>query len=136
MDKWTKRFIELANTVATWSKDNKKQVGCVLVSPSKKQFSFGYNGIASGLPDYLHDVATKNDYVIHAELNAILNAGNVIGWSAYVTKPPCINCASALIQSGIENLHIPTLDKDSSWYSIQTKAINLLTRAKINVYYY
>ena len=45
---------------------------------------------------------TKYPYVVHAELNAILNStGNLKGCRIYVSLFPCHECVKAIIQSGI-----------------------------------
>lgn len=50
--------------------------------------------------------ATKYPFVVHAELNAILNAAgrNVRGSRIYVSLFPCNECAKAIIQSGIKEI--------------------------------
>ncbi|MEF9968306.1 MAG: deaminase, partial [Longicatena sp.] len=49
--------------------------------------------------------ATKYPYVVHAELNAILNSNhNLKGCSIYVSLFPCNECAKAIIQSGISRI--------------------------------
>ena len=52
----------------------------------------------------LHE--TKYAYVVHAELNAILNAKgkDLTGCSIYVALFPCNECAKAIIQSGIKEV--------------------------------
>ena len=48
---------------------------------------------------------TKYPYVVHAELNAILNSKNDLrGCSLYVSLFPCNECAKAIIQSGISRI--------------------------------
>ncbi|MEG0275059.1 MAG: deaminase, partial [Longicatena sp.] len=48
---------------------------------------------------------TKYPYVVHAELNAILNSiQNLKGCSIYVSLFPCNECAKAIIQSGISRI--------------------------------
>lgn len=49
---------------------------------------------------------TKYPYVVHAELNAILNAGGRVlrGARLYVALFPCNECAKAIIQSGIREI--------------------------------
>jgi len=119
MNKWTKRFIAIAHEVATWSKDPKCQVGCVIVSPDKRQFTVGYNGFPKGIKDLdgrLADQVYKNSITVHAELNAILNAGtNLEGWTLYTTKPLCVNCAAAVIQAGIKDIVMPNVAENSDW---------------------
>ena len=51
MDKWDKRFMEMTETIATWSscfKEN-RNVGAVIVK-NKRILTTGYNGAPAGLP--------------------------------------------------------------------------------------
>ena len=49
---------------------------------------------------------TKYAYVVHGELNAILNSrgSNLVGTKIYVALFPCNECAKAIIQSGIKEV--------------------------------
>lgn len=48
---------------------------------------------------------SKYAFVVHAELNAILNSPrSVAGCSIYVSLFPCNECAKAIIQSGIRKI--------------------------------
>lgn len=48
---------------------------------------------------------TKYAYVVHAELNAILNATQSLqGCTIYVSLFPCNECSKAIIQSGIKEI--------------------------------
>ena len=49
---------------------------------------------------------TKYPYVVHAELNAILNANgrDLRGSRLYVSLFPCNECAKAIIQSGVREI--------------------------------
>ena len=48
---------------------------------------------------------TKYPYVVHAELNAILNSIKSLKNSTiYVTHFPCNECAKAIVQSGIKKV--------------------------------
>ena len=50
-------------------------------------------------------IKTKYPYVVHAELNAILNSkADLNGCSIYVSLFPCNECAKAIIQSGIKKV--------------------------------
>lgn len=53
--------------------------------------------------DPLH---TKYSYVVHAEVNAILNkcSANVRGATIYVALFPCNECSKVIIQSGIKEV--------------------------------
>jgi dCMP deaminase len=50
---------------------------------------------------------TKYPFVVHAELNAILNANgrDLRGSRLYVALFPCNECAKAIIQSGIREIY-------------------------------
>ena len=49
---------------------------------------------------------TKYPYVVHAELNAVLNANgrDLRGSKLYVALFPCNECAKAIIQSGVKEV--------------------------------
>lgn len=103
---WDERFIQLARLVATWSKDPSTRVGAAIVRPDKTVVSLGYNGFPRNTLDHpamLDDRPTKMRRTVHAELNAILSAGEPLGGCTLYVSPlfPCANCAGAIIQSGI-----------------------------------
>lgn len=112
MNKWTTRFLELAHVIASWSKDTTK-VGSVIVDSKQRVVSLGFNGYARSVEDNL-DVPreTRLKRVIHSEVNAILFARqNLEGTTLFVTHPPCSNCASVIIQSGIARVIYPKPDE-------------------------
>lgn len=110
--KWDRRFLRLANEIATWSHDPSTKVGAVIVRPNLTIASTGYNGFPRGLSDdpaLYSDRDVKLSRVVHAEMNAILNAGangvSVDGCTVYVSKlPPCDRCAVHVIQAGIRRV--------------------------------
>lgn len=132
-NKWNTRFTALAEQIASWSKDNKCRVGAILVSPDKRQFYTGYNGMPRGIEDTEY---AKNEVSVHAELNALFNAStDTRGWTMFVTKPPCLTCVLSLIQAGIKEVYCPRLVQTSSWYKDQEKALNMLRSVNINVHF-
>ena len=96
------------------SKDPNTQVGACIVNSCNKIMSVGYNGFPLGCSDdeypWARDGeeanATKYPFVVHAELNAILNnrGKNLAGSRIYVALFPCNECAKAIIQSGIKEV--------------------------------
>lgn len=108
---WPEYYIDLLPHIAAKSKDPDTRVGCVIVGPQENIISTGFNGF----PRYIRDSQTENadryerpvkyQWTVHAELNAILNASlNGISTycaTAYVSLPPCTECAKAIIQAGI-----------------------------------
>lgn len=103
VQKWDKRFLEMASLVGSWSKDPKRQVGCVIVDKNKRIVSTGYNGLPTQL-DAIKEVSNelKNALTIHAEVNALANirkeldAHSLGPVTVYVTYPPCEHCAKML----------------------------------------
>ena len=105
---WDEYFMGVALLAAKRSKDPNTQVGACIVSPDNIILSTGYNGFPYGCSDDLYPWEregedTKYNYVVHAELNAILNARgkDLKGARLYVDLFPCNECAKAIIQSGI-----------------------------------
>ncbi len=110
---WDEYFMGIALLSAQRSKDSNTQVGACIVSREKKILSLGYNGMPTGCDDDNmpweregDPINTKYMYVCHAELNAILNRGDVSLANSvlYVTLFPCNECAKAIIQSGIKEI--------------------------------
>lgn len=110
---WDEYFMGVAKLSAKRSKDPNTQVGCCIVNQNKRIVAVGYNGMPYGCKDedYPWNVRqgelqdTKYAYVVHAELNAILNANAPLkGCTLYVTLYPCNECTKAIIQSGIAEI--------------------------------
>ncbi len=108
---WDEYFMGVAKLAARRSKDPSTQVGACIVSPENIIISTGYNGMPMGCSDDdfpwgREGAETKYPYVVHAELNAILNANgrDLRGSRVYVALFPCNECAKAIIQSGIKEV--------------------------------
>jgi dCMP deaminase len=103
--KWDARFLDMAETVARWSKDPSTKCGAVIVRPNKSIASLGFNGFPRGMsddPSIYADRPRKLARVIHAEMNAVLSAMEPLhGFTIYVTHPPCDRCCAHLIQAGL-----------------------------------
>ncbi len=108
---WDEYFMGVAMLAARRSKDPNTQVGACIVSTDNIIISTGYNGLPNGCSDdeYPWDREgedTKYPYVVHAELNAILNANgrDLRGSRLYVALFPCNECAKAIIQAGVKEV--------------------------------
>ena len=108
---WDEYFMGIALLAARRSKDPNTQVGACIVSQDNIIISTGYNGMPKGCSDdeYSWDREgdeTKYPYVVHAELNAILNASgrDLRGSRLFVALFPCNECAKAIIQSGVKEV--------------------------------
>ena len=105
---WDEYFMGVALLASKRSKDPNTQVGACIVDKNNVILSTGYNGFPYGCSDdefpWERDGDdTKYKYVVHAELNAILNSRgkSLTGAKLYVDLFPCNECAKAIIQSGI-----------------------------------
>ena len=108
---WDEYFMGIAMLAAKRSKDPSTQVGACIVSEDNIIISTGYNGMPKGCSDdefpwEREGEDTKYPYVVHAELNAILNANgrSLKGSKLYVALFPCNECAKAIIQSGVKEV--------------------------------
>lgn len=109
---WDQYFMGIALLSAKRSKDPKTRVGSVIVNRQNRIVSIGYNGFPSGCDDKLFPweksenlSLSKHAYVVHAELNAILNSqANMEDTIIYVTHFPCNECTKAIIQVGIKEI--------------------------------
>lgn len=122
-NKWDRNFLELAEKVASWSKDRSTHVGAVIVGSRRRVLSLGYNGFPRGVDDTieaLHERPEKYFWAEHGERNAIYNAtesleGATIYVSAWKSEwcpkganggnlPICMDCARAIVQVGIKRV--------------------------------
>lgn len=108
-DKWANRFLDMAELVATWSKDPSTKCGAVIVNDERRIISTGYNGFPQRIYDnyeWLKNRDTKYEMVIHAEQNAVLNAvAPVRGSHLFITGPSCPDCTKFIIAAGIQTVH-------------------------------
>lgn len=109
-DKWHERFLDLSMRIATWSKDPSRGVGAVIVSPLRQVLATGYNGLPRGFADLPERLQrpVKYDLVVHAELNAIIQCArdgvSPCDATIYSSFSPCVQCAVAIVQSGISRV--------------------------------
>lgn len=111
---------------------NRLSVGAVLVRDDV-EIARGYNGsprnIAHCPNDNEHQLIATCRNVVHAELNAILNAAKhgqrTDGATLYVTHSPCVECAKAIINAGIVEV---IWEKD---YKLDVHALDLLSAAGV-----
>lgn len=141
MTNWDKKFVELSNLVATWSKDTNTKVGAVIVDQDNIVMSMGYNGFPRGCDDSIesrYDRPDKYLFTEHAERNAIYQAGrhgvSLKGSSIYVTMFPCADCARAIIQCGVSKIIAPEPDVNhEKWGKHFRVALQMCEEAKVEV---
>ena len=120
---WDDYFMGVALLAAQRSKDPSTQVGACIVDETNRILSTGYNGFPKGCSDddfpwnrNAEEGETKYPFVVHAELNAILNnrGKSLADSKIYVALFPCHECAKAIIQAGItEVIYLSEKYKDT-----------------------
>jgi dCMP deaminase len=112
-NKWDIRFLELAKHISGWSKDPSTKVGAVLVNDLKQVVGMGYNGFARGVEDTderLNKREIKYQLVVHAEVNAVIQAGKeargsvLYVYPTFAMPPICNECCKVAIQAGVEGI--------------------------------
>ena len=117
--RWDKRFMQLTETVASWSScfQENRHVGAIIVR-DKRVMTTGYNGAPAGVKSCEEKgeclrrklnvpSGTKQElcFAVHAEQNAVIQAArygiNVSGATLYCTHQPCVICAKIIINAGI-----------------------------------
>lgn len=107
---WDRYFLEMAKSVSKASKDPSSKIGAVLVNDLKQVVGVGYNGFARGIADTderLNNRELKYKLVVHAEVNAILQAGSrargttIYVYPSFSLPPICHDCCKTAIQAGI-----------------------------------
>ncbi len=108
LTKWDERYLEIADSVALWSKDPSSKVGCCIIDEHNRPVSFGYNGFPKGMnddPSRYEDREFKVAHVVHAEMNAVLSsARDLRGCTVYITHPPCTTCLSMMRQAMVSRI--------------------------------
>ena len=110
-------YMNLAKETSKRSRDTHTKVGACIVSKDNKILSLGYNGAPRNFDDSLVPMSgtdsdslleQKNTFMVHAELNAILNYNGSLSdfkdSTVYVTVSPCYECAKALAQVGVKRI--------------------------------
>ena len=109
--------MRLAEQISTWSKDPSTKVGAIIVNEERRILATGYNGFPRGIEDTeerLNNREEKYPRIIHAELNALMNAlyngVSVKDSTLYVYGlPVCSECTKSVIQAGIKRVVIPSM---------------------------
>jgi dCMP deaminase len=123
------KYMGLAWMVAGFSKDPKTQMGAFLVTKDNFPLSFGYNGPPSNIDDnaITWERPYKNDFIIHAEENAIKHAKCDLSDSVmYITGLPCKHCVVRLIGEKISEVVYLKRRYDAASMQSQVEDIKLV----------
>ncbi len=144
MSSWDNRFMELAKTISTWSKDPSRKVGAVAIGNKGNVLAQGYNGFPRGVNDTdyrLENRDLKLQLIVHAEMNVIYNATyngvSLDGATLFVHGLPCCSdCAKGIIQVGIKRVVMPEITSEpSKWQKSWELSEMMFKEANIEVSY-
>jgi dCMP deaminase len=138
--KWDRRFLELAETVAGWSKDPSTKTGAVIVRPDKTVVSLGYNGFPRRIKDdkkLYENREAKYKRVVHCEMNALISSRERIEGYTLYTWPffSCARCVVHFIQAGIDRCVAPKIPEElkERWEKELELAVALCKEANVEV---
>jgi len=143
-ERWIEYWMASAELTATLSKDPSTKVGAV-IAHDKYLLGSGYNGFPANIPDnanWLADRPTKYKLVIHAEMNAILNAYKnghhyeIPSATMFTTLAPCPECAKMIAAVGISKVYYKTppkhlLDPNSEFQTLVHRGLEIFDIAQI-----
>jgi len=139
---WHSMFMGVALLASARSKDSRKRNGACVVSPDNKIIGVGYNGLPRGCSDddetyWMDDDSdpfqSRHSYIVHAEVNAILNCVvlPLTNATIYATQYPCPKCAQSIIQVGIRR--VVYLEKKSHQHRVNEASSKMLADAGVVV---
>lgn len=144
IEKWDLRFLEMATLVSTFSKDPSTKCGAVIADYRRVVVGMGYNGFPRGCSDdaaIYENRPLKYERVIHAELNALLEAGHrAQGATLYSVPasngPSCARCSAHIVQAGIRRVVFffePSTDITSRWGESIEIGLQMYREANVEV---
>lgn len=135
-----KHYLQLAFKVAQQSNDPSSRMGAIIVTPNLYlEAGRGHNGFPPGIKedDRMRDRAIKYEYVVHAEMRAIINAKrlNLSKCIIFVTDIPCCRCAAHIIEAGIKKVVTTNAvtDYQRRWADSVQRTRNLFEEAGVEL---
>ncbi|MET0605101.1 MAG: deaminase [Beijerinckiaceae bacterium] len=115
-------LMDQAAAIASMSPNKVRKVGCALISADGRSRIFACNTFPDGVRDIpeRHEGDGRFIWMEHAERNALCEAARrgvaTKGATMASTLYPCIDCARAIVQSGVVHLVTPEPDfSEPTW---------------------
>jgi dCMP deaminase len=145
--KWSEYFINIAEQVKLKSKDERTQIGAVIVGTDNEIVSTGYNSFPRGINDDVPERQERPEkyfWFEHAERNAIYNAARIgvstLGTTMYMTCGiSCADCARAIISAGIKKVVFCSTSVSANsvkWQESAERSNQMFKEAGIEIEYY
>ena len=144
---WQEYFLNIAEAVKLKSKDQRTQIGAVIVGEDKEIVSTGFNSFPRGINDDVEERQQRPEkyyWFEHAERNALYNAARIgvstKGTTMYLTcGSPCTDCAKGIISSGVRTIYCKTEDTTKNrehWDEHAKRSLVMFEEAGVEIFYY
>jgi dCMP deaminase len=144
---WKEYFRNIAHQVKLKSKDEKTQIGAVIVGEDNEIVSTGYNSFPRGISDDISERQERPEkyfWFEHAERNAIYNAARIgvstKGTTMYLTCGiPCADCCRGIINAGITTIVCEIGEagaKGPKWEESGKRSLQMFNEAGVKIQYY
>jgi dCMP deaminase len=144
---WKEYFRNIAHQVKLKSKDEKTQIGAVIVGQDNEIVSTGYNSFPRGISDDISERQERPEkyfWFEHAERNAIYNAARIgvstKGTTMYLTCGiPCADCCRGIINAGITTIVCEVGEagaKGPKWEESGKRSLQMFNEAGVKIQYY
>ena len=144
---WNEYFRNIAHQVKLKSKDERTQIGAVIVGEDNEIVSTGYNSFPRGIIDDISERQERPEkyfWFEHAERNAIYNAARIgvstKGTTMYLTCGiPCADCCRGIINAGITTIVCEVGDagaKGPKWEESGKRSLQMFNEAGVKIQYY
>ena len=144
---WNEYFLNIAEAVKLKSKDQRTQIGAVIVGQDKEIVSTGFNSFPRGINDFVEERQQRPEkyfWMEHAERNALYNAARIgvstKGTSMYLTCGiPCTDCAKGIISAGVKEIYCKTEDTTKNreyWDEHAKRSLVMLEEAGVEIFFY
>jgi dCMP deaminase len=144
---WKEYFRNIAHQVKLKSKDERTQIGAVIVGQDNEIVSTGYNSFPRGISDDISERQERPEkyfWFEHAERNAIYNAARIgvstKGTTMYLTCGiPCADCCRGIINAGITTIVCEVGEvgaKGPIWEESGKRSLQMFNEAGVKIQYY
>lgn len=143
---WKDYFRNIVQQVKLKSKDQRTQIGALIVGKNNEIVSTGYNSFPRGIDDtqqYRQERPEKYYWFEHAERNAIYNAARIgvstLDCTMYLTCGiPCADCTRGIINAGIRRIVCETSGGavGEKWEEHTKRSLLMFQEAGVTIEYY
>jgi Deoxycytidylate deaminase len=130
-------YLDMAERISDNSEDPSTKTGCVVVAKHGREF-FGWNHLPPGTPaEVWNDREAKYARVVHAEIDALMDAGLSRHGATVYMHPwmPCERCAASLASAGVARVVARKADpeREQRWAKSFTLARQILADAGVEL---